>query len=188
MRFGESLGTTANLATAVALVYFHDSAVLSKFLLVPTVGHGEPDAVTEVPRGLVGTKPQLALELKSREPLLGAAKKVNRQNPLDQRNTGAVHDRARRDGELLVTRPALPKPGPVRLAVQFGRLANNPAVRTGNALGPADTLYHLASLVLGHLRDLDDSHFVVLSHCVPRCHIYNVATKQRVVNKKMHYA
>ena len=84
------------------------------------------------PRGLVTRKAKLALELKRRYPRRQRRHEVRRAEPLHQRRTSRVHDRASGDGDLIPAWFALIQATPGQCE---GLLP--PATRADESVGPA---------------------------------------------------
>lgn len=62
--------------------------------------HGRPDAVAEIPRGLVADS-EHPLELVGRDPFLGLGHQVSGDEPLTERKVGVMKDRAGHRRELV---------------------------------------------------------------------------------------
>src|SRR5271155_2529417 len=103
--------------------------------------HGVADAVTQVPRRPIRAQAQLALQLQSRDALLGAAQDGKGHKPNADREVRAFQDRVDRHAELLrATVVALPNTSAVLFSLQFRVTVNTTAVRADNAVGPHDAL------------------------------------------------
>ena len=124
--------------------------------------HRPPNAVAEVPRGLVG-HPERPLQLVRGDSLAGLAHHVDREEPLPQGKVRVVEHRPRSHRE----------PSPALVAVELvprGDPADGvgPAVDAPNALGPAERFEVGAAAFLGveSLDQLDEVH--VLPRLVDR--------------------
>ncbi len=80
------------------LLHFDDPKKCGAF--VRLIGHGLTDAVTEIPRRLVG-HPEGAAQLIRRHTLLRFNHEVDGQEPLEEREMRSVHDGASRNRELV---------------------------------------------------------------------------------------
>jgi hypothetical protein len=117
--------------------------------------HGKPDAMSKMPRRLVGLEPKIPLQLECRDTFLVAAHRMERLNPLAKRNVRAVHHGADRDGELLAAGVALEQP--IADLLGFGidpRGVPASAVWTHRTVGPTDVFKNRSRFVFcesGHV-------------------------------------
>lgn len=106
--------------------------------------HCGPDTVTKVPRRLVASEAERALNLASGHALLGFAEKQGSDKPLRKRQVGIVEDRPGSYGELVVTLFAV-----VERLFGFEFRSIHLAARAADAFGPAEPGKHLAALIFG---------------------------------------
>lgn len=127
-------------AAQVGVVGFQDAAQLVLYI---GVLHGVADAMAQVPRGLIGHV-QMPHELVGTDALLALTDEVDCQQPLAQRQVGAVHDRVRGDRELILALGAL-----IAIIVLQARNGGAVAPWARNTFGPTHFLKILAALCLG---------------------------------------
>ncbi len=103
--------------------------------------HGVPDAMAEIPCGLVAHSDR-ALNLASRHPLLRFAEQVRSQEPLGEREMRVIENRAGCNGKLIVTILAVEE---LLIGVEFDHWAF--AAQALRAFGEAETNQKLAALI-----------------------------------------
>ena len=118
------------LAPEVGVVDLHPALELARVL---ALAHHLHELVLHEPGGLVAN-PQVALEFKRGDVVLGLGQQVHRQEPARQRQLGRLKDRAADDAALVPAGGALEVQPP--LASERAAVAA-PARRTGKALGSA---------------------------------------------------
>src|SRR3954451_5160518 len=145
----------AELAADVGLVGLHDPAQERRRLVV----HRGPDAVAEIPGGLVADS-EHPLQLIGADALLRLAHDVDGEEPLPQRELGVVKEGAHTNAELI----------PATVAVELPALRNprdfvGVAARTFHAVRPAKLFKKVVALVLGAelFEELYEVH-LLLSH------------------------
>ena len=82
--------------------------------------HGAAQLGAQQPRGLVGTEPELLLQLQRRNPIRMGGHEIGGPEPCDQRQLRTMHDCAGRGRGLLAAGGAFPSP---RLGLQRPRFA-----------------------------------------------------------------
>lgn len=105
--------------------------------------HSGPDAMAEIPRGLVADSDG-PLNLAGRHPFLSLTKKQCGHEPFRQWQVGVIEDRASRHGELIVTVFAVEQ---FLVGFQFNR--GLLAARALNASGPAETAQQFTAPLVG---------------------------------------
>jgi len=106
------------------------------------LGHRSADSVAEVPRGFVADSKR-PLNLAGRHTFLGFAEQERSDKPFCQGKVGVIENRARRDGELVVTILAVEK-----LFVGFQFYDGHLAARAFHASGPAQARQQFAALFI----------------------------------------
>jgi hypothetical protein len=134
-------GRLSALASKASVIKQHLSAQWAPGI---AVGHGAHELLVQRPGSPV-THAHLALERQRRQPRLGLADQVHRQEPDTQREFGAVHNGPRRQRRLASTLGALKKQSIVMLEAAMFPLA---ATRTHEPFRPAPTLERRGTLLL----------------------------------------
>jgi len=110
--------------------------------------HRVPDAVTEIPCGLVGTfvlAPDRAPDLISGHSFAGFAEQQRDREPFGQFQVGVMKDGASGNGELVIAILAIEQLGRGRKPDNFTGLAS----RTLGAFWPAQPLQQIAAFIIG---------------------------------------
>jgi len=121
LRCGFGLVRVAGLAADIGFVALDNLAGTADRAVIVVWPHGLADTVRHEPGGLVGDA-QHAVKLMRADALLGSGHQVRGENPLVERDFGALKDGSDGDGELLATALALVSAFAVRLTLQPGDL------------------------------------------------------------------
>ena len=132
---------TRTLAAEIGVIHLHQP---SQRQLAVALGHCRHHLLVDQPsRAIAGA--ELALERQRRQPCLGLADQEDRQKPGAQRQLGAVHHRARRQGGLV---PAVTALEELALAVADNVVRARRTTRAPKATRPAHRHQRRSALIL----------------------------------------
>ena len=144
------------LAAEVGIVKLHDAAELMGVVLR---GHGAIDLLMQEPGGVVALT-QLALQGQRRQPGLGLADEVDREEPGAQRQLGVLHQAARRQRSLMPAAIALEQ---LAAAVPDDIVLSRVAPRAPKSARPSRSLDRLGAPRFGPkaAKEFGDGHAVL---------------------------
>jgi hypothetical protein len=105
--------------------------------------HSGTDAMAEIPCGLIAADSERSLNLAGRNAFLGFTEQQGRRKPFNQGQVRIIEDRARKDGELIVTVFAVEK---LLFGFQFGSVGL--AAGAARSFGPAEPHKELSAFII----------------------------------------